>query len=726
MGRLFFLLFFIIPLCAIAKHVEIADDALLVDGKRAPYLFGAEVQYFRARGGSGRNVSPEAVEKLWNKMLDRVQEAKMNAVTFYIPWDFHEPLEGVFDFDGTLDQDGDHKPDYPSRNLKKFMELVKARGIRYVMIRPGPYINAEWGPTGFGAVPKWFLEKYPEALSVTQTAGKPKTVSFHHPAFRERAAKWFRELYRQVLHSHIGPGKEVVFLQIDNETNYFWDTIYERDWHPGALSRYRDFLKTQYGGDIQKLNAAYEGSVDSFEKVQAPVSPSDKRYPNGAWHYDWFHFHDLEILDYYRFLRKTWEDLGVNEPDVLFTSCDSFNAFSNGLLPRLDYRQTDKLSLTTMNIYPKTSGTTALSTLNNPMKGAHDALLVGASHRQYYGTARDWVMSTETMGGWFPPTEVSLASREHTYGSLLASGVKALILYYFHEGWNWTGDEKSDSELQFDAPLDKDMNPRPAFQLLKKFGEALEQGLGSVALSSRTPTSTILIAHDSGAQYSSSTAVDPLKIASTDSASLFGHLRESGFSPELGFIEAMTSADLRRYKVIYWDHPGYLTQATKSRLEDFLTTGGTLISMGKIGLIPKTGQHLIVLDKNPALGWNEDEYLRLPHPKKSLSSTRDLLVSSGLTPDVEVSTQDGKPFLHTWTRPTKTGKLVAVENFLPSNRVLHLKFPKWEKNGTYRWRRLWGRGASKEFEVTAEDLSKYGAKLSAEADSISLWLVEEK
>ena len=66
----------------------------------------------------------------------------MNMVSFYIPWDFHEPVEGKFDFDGTTDEDGDGNPDYPSRDVKTFIRMIKERGFKYIMVRPGPYINA--------------------------------------------------------------------------------------------------------------------------------------------------------------------------------------------------------------------------------------------------------------------------------------------------------------------------------------------------------------------------------------------------------------------------------------------------------------------------------------------------------------------------------------------------------------------------------------------------------
>ena len=43
-----------------------------------------------------------------------------------------------------------------AEELETFLAKVHEHGIRYVSVRPGPYINAEWGPTGFGAIPRWF------------------------------------------------------------------------------------------------------------------------------------------------------------------------------------------------------------------------------------------------------------------------------------------------------------------------------------------------------------------------------------------------------------------------------------------------------------------------------------------------------------------------------------------------------------------------------------------
>jgi beta-galactosidase len=174
MRAFFAVLFIFISLSVQAGIVEFHDDQLFIDGSPQPQLYGAELQYFRLRGGYGKNVPRAKVIELWNKALDRMVEAKMNTISFYIPWDFHEYAEGKFDFTGTVDEDGDGNPDYPSRDLQTFFKLIEARGITRIMARPGPYINAEWGFLGFGAVPKWFHDKFPESHMRTSLGLKSK------------------------------------------------------------------------------------------------------------------------------------------------------------------------------------------------------------------------------------------------------------------------------------------------------------------------------------------------------------------------------------------------------------------------------------------------------------------------------------------------------------------------------------------------------------------------
>lgn len=59
----------------------------------------------------------------------------------YVPWNFHEPAPGVFDFDGQHD-------------AAAFIRLAQEEGM-HVLLRPGPYVCAEWD---FGGLPAWLLD----------------------------------------------------------------------------------------------------------------------------------------------------------------------------------------------------------------------------------------------------------------------------------------------------------------------------------------------------------------------------------------------------------------------------------------------------------------------------------------------------------------------------------------------------------------------------------------
>jgi len=659
---------------------------------------------------------------LWNRLLDRVQQAHMNTVSLYIPWDFHEPEEGVFDFDGHLDADHDGKADYPSRDLKTFLHMVESRGIRYAMIRPGPYINAEWGPVGFGAVPLWFLQNHPDALAVTQTPGKAKTAAFYNADYRAHVQKWFQALYQTVLKDFVGPGKLGVFLQIDNETNYFWDSLYERDYSDASIARYRLWLSGKYHS-IAELNHIYGTALNAFSEVIPPRQAGDGAIKSTQWHYDWFEFHDVEIKDYYQFLRSAWKLAGLPDSQVLFTSCDSFNAANSGLLPRLDFREQAGASLTTMNIYPKTVGQLPFPSLDTPMKAAHDAMLIASSHEQFFGSLGQWVMTSETVGGWFPPVAITLNTRQHSYGSLMGSGVKAQTIYYFHEGWNWSGLEQNDTELHFAAPLDKDMNPTPGYTLLQSFGQAIDSGLGRRMMATVNSPSAVLIAHDSSAQYPIPGVTDALNAASTDSAALFGAFREAGVVAEVKFLDTLEATDLsKRYRLVVYSYPGYLSLHTQEVLSQFVKNGGMVALFGTASSSLPVSDLVRYFPVNPVSLWNTAQYVYDPTVPAALQAIRSLLKDSGVTIPIHVKTADSSPYVHVWTRLSTDGgsSLLFVENFAASSRTLQLTFDNGialpqSFQALHRWGPLPNR-----FAAVPGSLSG-GIELPVSSDAVDVW-----
>lgn len=70
-----------------------------------------------------------------------VKAMGLNALSVYIMWNYHETRRGDFDF-----QTG-------NKNLGAFLELAEKYEMK-VLIRPGPYVCAEWD---FGGLPARLL-----------------------------------------------------------------------------------------------------------------------------------------------------------------------------------------------------------------------------------------------------------------------------------------------------------------------------------------------------------------------------------------------------------------------------------------------------------------------------------------------------------------------------------------------------------------------------------------
>jgi beta-galactosidase len=79
----------------------------LLDGKPA-FLNAGEIQYFRIS------------RDLWRTHLQKAKDAGLNAVSTYIPWDWHEEKEGQFDFEGKT---------HPQKDLLHWLDLCKEFGL---------------------------------------------------------------------------------------------------------------------------------------------------------------------------------------------------------------------------------------------------------------------------------------------------------------------------------------------------------------------------------------------------------------------------------------------------------------------------------------------------------------------------------------------------------------------------------------------------------------------
>ena len=612
-------------------HVEIRRHQLLIDGVAQPQLFGAELQYFRLRGGYGPNIPRETVIALWNKALDRMVEAKMNAISFYIPWDFHEYAEGKFDFDGTVDQDGDGRADYPSRDLKTFFRLIDEHGIKRIMVRPGPFINAEWGFLGFGAIPSWFHAKYPQSHNQTPQGLNRPLYDYLDPDLARHTKLWFSRLYRDVLKERMGHGKPIAFMQIDNETNYQWDTIYHSDYAPRSVKRYQEFLRARYGS-LTKLNQAHARQWAAWSEIRPPL----KKNENLGEDQDWYRFTDHVIFRFLKMVRGTWEGLGVREPNVIFTLAESYNASGEGLIPNYVYRNArGETGMMTVNLYPKTYETSDGVLLNTPFKADLDVKAADEANDAYLGSRQEWVLGPEIQGGWWRDTPVSPEARRQTYFTVLGHGMKAIFVYYFNEGQNWgvewsyqqikplfdelrqewkaenlpmqdlsnefwaelqTRTERKvlvgldarhilnlnlqDGEtLFFDAPLDASANPRQHFFDLKVFGERVIAPHRNFLGRAVAVTDSVAIVKDSDAHVPSPVAgLDSLVVSAEWTGGALALLMNSSFNPRIVHGDLSRSAAFSESKVLMHLDTGVNANRTVSGIRHALRSGRGVVN----------------------------------------------------------------------------------------------------------------------------------------------------
>ncbi|MFF4935059.1 beta-galactosidase [Streptomyces griseofuscus] len=125
----------------------------------------------------------------WADRLAKARLMGLNTVDVYVPWNLHQPRRGAaLDLDGALD-------------LPRFLDLAAAEGL-HVLLRPGPYICAEWEA---GGLPAWLL---------TEPGVRLRTGD---PRYLEPVEQYFAQLLPE-LRPHLATrGGPVIAVQVENE-----------------------------------------------------------------------------------------------------------------------------------------------------------------------------------------------------------------------------------------------------------------------------------------------------------------------------------------------------------------------------------------------------------------------------------------------------------------------------------------------------------------------------
>jgi beta-galactosidase len=118
----------------------------------------------------------------------------LNTIETYVAWNAHSPRRGDFDTTAGLD-------------LGRFLDLVAAEGM-HAIVRPGPYICAEWDG---GGLPGWLFDD--PAVGVRSS----------EPLWLAAVDEFLARVYEIVVPRQIDHGGPVVLVQIENEYGAYGD-----------------------------------------------------------------------------------------------------------------------------------------------------------------------------------------------------------------------------------------------------------------------------------------------------------------------------------------------------------------------------------------------------------------------------------------------------------------------------------------------------------------------
>ncbi|MGQ4561315.1 glycoside hydrolase family 35 protein [Dermabacteraceae bacterium P7054] len=157
------------------------ETGFLRNGAEHTIISGA-LHYFR--------VQPQQ----WRDRLRRLVAMGCNTVETYVAWNWHAPSEGRVSFTGPAD-------------LGRFLDIAAQEGLDAI-VRPGPYICAEWENGGF---PGWLLRDRNMRLRCMDER------------YLKAVDSWFGRLIPIIAQRQACRGGNVVMVQVENEYGSYGD-----------------------------------------------------------------------------------------------------------------------------------------------------------------------------------------------------------------------------------------------------------------------------------------------------------------------------------------------------------------------------------------------------------------------------------------------------------------------------------------------------------------------
>ena len=216
---------------------EVGENAFLLNGE--PFVVKAAEMHY-----------PRIPREYWEHRIEMCKALGMNTICLYVFWNLHEQTPGNFDFSGNKD-------------IAAFCRLAQKHGM-YVIVRPGPYVCAEWE---MGGLPWWLLKNDSVQLRTQD------------PFYMKHVGQFMRQVGKQLSDLQITKGGNIIMVQVENEYgSYATDksyisairdtvraagfndvTLFQCDWSSNFLNNaLDDLLWTVNFGTGADINAQFE------------------------------------------------------------------------------------------------------------------------------------------------------------------------------------------------------------------------------------------------------------------------------------------------------------------------------------------------------------------------------------------------------------------------------------------------------------------------------------
>lgn len=250
-----FVTFYTIPLNGVENSFIAGDKQFLLNG--SPFVIRAgELHYSRI---------PKVY---WDHRIKLCKAMGMNTICMYVFWNYHELQDGIFDFSGEKD-------------IAEFVRLIQKNGM-YCILRPGPYVCAEWD---MGGLPWWLLKK-----------DDLKVRSLSDEFFMQKVKRYLKEVGKRLAPLQIQNGGPIIMVQVENEYGTWGDdshymevmrsNVREAGFDKVQLLRCdwsSNFFRYKLDGAVNALNFGAGSNIDNQFKKFIEMNPNSPLMCGEYW-----------------------------------------------------------------------------------------------------------------------------------------------------------------------------------------------------------------------------------------------------------------------------------------------------------------------------------------------------------------------------------------------------------------------------------------------------------